>query len=44
MAAYSATKCALETFSDCLRQELKPSGVDVVIIQPSAFKTGFKQI
>lgn len=35
-AWYHAAKHALEGFSDCLRLEVKPFGIDVVIIQPGA--------
>ena len=41
MGAYSASKYALEALSDSLRMELKPWGVEVVVIQPGAMKTGF---
>ena len=41
MGAYSASKHALEALSDSLRMELKPWGVEVVVIQPGAMKTGF---
>ncbi|HZJ10186.1 MAG TPA: SDR family NAD(P)-dependent oxidoreductase, partial [Trueperaceae bacterium] len=41
MGAYSAGKFALEAFSDALRLELLPFGVEVVLIQPGAMKTGF---
>ena len=40
-AWYHATKHALEGWSDCLRLELAPQGVDVVIIEPGAILTGF---
>lgn len=36
---YHATKYALEGLSDSLRQEMRPFGVDVVIIQPGAIRT-----
>ena len=36
---YHATKFALEGFSDCLRLELKPFGIDVIIIEPGPIKT-----
>ncbi len=38
-AWYHATKFALEGLSDCLRLELKPFGIDVVVIEPGAIKT-----
>ena len=38
---YHATKHALEGWSDCLRIELKPHGIDVVIIEPGLIDTGF---
>ena len=40
-AWYHATKHALEGWSDCLRMEVEPFGVDVVIIEPGAILTGF---
>ncbi|MEO9824669.1 MAG: oxidoreductase [Paracoccaceae bacterium] len=40
-AWYHATKHALEGWSDCLRMELKPHGIDVVIIEPGLIGTGF---
>ncbi|XP_072403570.1 11-beta-hydroxysteroid dehydrogenase type 2-like isoform X2 [Chiloscyllium punctatum] len=39
MSAYGASKAALEFFSDILRQEMKPWGVNISIIQPGATKT-----
>ena len=38
-AWYHGTKFALEAISDCLRLELKPFGIDVVIIEPGGIKT-----
>lgn len=38
-AWYHATKFAVEGLSDCLRMELEPFGIDVVVIQPGAIKT-----
>lgn len=38
---YHATKHALEGWSDCLRLELKPHGIDVVIVEPGIIRTGF---
>lgn len=37
--AYCSTKHALESFSDCLRFELEPFGVPVVIIKPGPVVT-----
>jgi NAD(P)-dependent dehydrogenase (short-subunit alcohol dehydrogenase family) len=36
---YHATKFAVEGLSDCLRMELKPFGIDVVVVQPGAIRT-----
>lgn len=36
---YNVTKFAVEAFSDALRMEVKPYGIDVVKIQPGAIKT-----
>lgn len=38
-AWYHATKYALEAFSDALRLEVKPFGIDVSIIEPGGIKT-----
>ncbi|MCW2673078.1 MAG: short-chain dehydrogenase/reductase [Frankiales bacterium] len=38
-AWYHATKFAVEGLSDSLRAELRPHGVDVVVIQPGAIRT-----
>lgn len=38
-AWYHATKYALEAFSDALRMEIKPFGIDVVIVEPGGIKT-----
>ncbi|MFD7072616.1 oxidoreductase [Nocardioides sp. NPDC059952] len=38
-AWYHATKFALEAISDCLRVEVKPFGIDVIIIEPGGIKT-----
>lgn len=36
---YHATKFAVEGFSDCLRIELAPFGIDVVVVEPGGIKT-----
>lgn len=36
---YHATKYAVEGMSDCLRVELKPFGIDVIVIEPGGIKT-----
>ncbi|MBB5953821.1 short-subunit dehydrogenase [Saccharothrix tamanrassetensis] len=41
-AWYYASKHALEAYSDTLRQEVKPFGVDVVLIQPGIIQTEFE--
>jgi len=41
---YHATKHALEGFSDCLRLETKPFGIDVVIVEPGGIATEWGKI
>ncbi|WP_158891348.1 oxidoreductase [Amycolatopsis anabasis] len=41
-AWYYASKHALEAYSDTLRMEAEPFGVDVVVIQPGIIKTEFE--
>ncbi len=43
-AWYHATKHALEGWSDCLRLELEPFGIDVVLIEPGAVATNFGDV
>jgi NAD(P)-dependent dehydrogenase (short-subunit alcohol dehydrogenase family) len=43
-AWYHATKFDVEGFSDCLRMELKPFGIAVVVIEPGAIRTEWGQI
>lgn len=41
---YHATKHALEGWSDCLRLELAPFGIRVVVIEPGLIETGFGDV
>ena len=41
---YHATKFALEALSDCLRLEVKPYGINVVVIEPGGIKTEWGDI
>lgn len=41
---YHATKHALEGFSDCLRIEVAPHGIDVAILEPGVIKTEFGDV
>lgn len=41
---YHATKYAVEGLSDCLRVEVKPFGIDVVVIEPGAILTEWNKI
>lgn len=43
MGAYSAGKFALEAFADALRLELRPFGVEVVLVTPGAMRTSFAE-
>ncbi len=43
-AWYHGTKFALEGMSDVLRAELKPFGIDVIVIEPGAIKTEWSGI
>ena len=38
---YNSTKYAVESLSDALRYELRPFGIDVVLIEPGAIRTNF---
>jgi NAD(P)-dependent dehydrogenase (short-subunit alcohol dehydrogenase family) len=41
---YHGTKFAVEALSDCLRMEVKPFGIDVVVIEPGGIKTEWGDI
>lgn len=43
-AWYHGTKFALEAISDCLRLEVQPFGIDVVVIEPGGIKTEWAEI
>jgi len=43
-AWYHATKFAVEGLSDCLRVEVKPFGIDVIVIEPGAIRTEWTDI
>jgi len=43
-AWYHATKFAVEGFSDSLRIELAPHGIDVIIIEPGVIRTEWNEI
>lgn len=39
LSAYTSSKHALEGFSESLRLEIKPFGIDVVLIEPGSYQT-----
>jgi len=41
---YHATKFAVEGLSDCLRMELAPFGIDVVVVEPGGIRTEWSGI
>lgn len=41
-AYYVSSKAALEMLSDVLRNEVKPLGIDVIVIEPGTFRTEFR--
>jgi len=43
-AWYHGTKFALEAISDCLRMEVEPFGIDVVVVEPGGIKSEWADI
>lgn len=43
-AWYHATKYALEAISDCLRMEVQPFGIDVIVVEPGGIETEWSGI
>lgn len=41
---YHATKFAVEGFSDCLRMEVEPFGIDVIVVEPGGIVTDWGTI
>ena len=41
---YNVTKYSVEAFSDALRMEMRPFGIDVVMVEPGAIKTDWGPI
>ena len=41
---YHATKYAVEALSDALRMELRPFGIDVVVVEPGGIRTEWASI
>lgn len=44
MGAYNATKYAVESLSDALRNELHPFGIGVVLVEPGYIRTEFADV
>jgi NAD(P)-dependent dehydrogenase (short-subunit alcohol dehydrogenase family) len=40
---YAATKAALEALTACLRKEVRPLGITVMVVEPGAFRTSYKR-
>ena len=43
-AWYHASKFAVEGFSDCLRNEVRPFGIEVVVIEPAGVRTEWSDV
>jgi NAD(P)-dependent dehydrogenase (short-subunit alcohol dehydrogenase family) len=43
LSAYVASKHALEGYSESLRLELKPFGIDVILVEPGSYRTSIWQ-
>jgi NAD(P)-dependent dehydrogenase (short-subunit alcohol dehydrogenase family) len=41
---YHSSKFAVEGLSDCMRMELKPFGIDVIVVEPGGIKTEWNNI
>ncbi|MFD1705540.1 SDR family oxidoreductase [Siminovitchia sediminis] len=39
LSPYAASKHALEGWTECLRLEVKPFGIDIALVEPGSFKT-----
>jgi NAD(P)-dependent dehydrogenase (short-subunit alcohol dehydrogenase family) len=39
LSPYAMSKYAMEAFSDALRMELKPQGIEVILLEPAAIRT-----
>ena len=44
LAVYSATKAAVKTFSDCIREEAKEYGVNISTVYPGPYETEFSKV
>jgi NAD(P)-dependent dehydrogenase (short-subunit alcohol dehydrogenase family) len=43
VSAYASTKFALEGWSEALADEVRPFGIDVLIVEPGPFRTSFNE-
>ncbi|MCK4972727.1 MAG: SDR family NAD(P)-dependent oxidoreductase [Candidatus Heimdallarchaeota archaeon] len=43
-AVYCATKAAVKTFSDCIREEVKEHGINISTVYPGPYDTGFGKV